>query len=153
MFTKARIKLNLKKLYAADGHAVKEMLKVATLLYEAARQAEASSSSSGPGGIDGDGGDDSGTTNTHHGGDVMSLSAAKVQQLKEARTLTQEITQIGARLFDMLGRYEDLRGSWMQATELDTQTVADQVSYFYFLRGYTVSALDGHLWYIPDVCR
>lgn len=33
MSTKARIKLNLKKLYAADGHAVKELLKVATVLH------------------------------------------------------------------------------------------------------------------------
>lgn len=34
---KARIKLNLRRLYAADGHAVKELLKVATLLYTCAR--------------------------------------------------------------------------------------------------------------------
>ena len=32
--TKARVKLNTKRLYAADGYAVKELLKVASLLYD-----------------------------------------------------------------------------------------------------------------------
>lgn len=31
---KARLKLNTKKLYASDGKAVQEMLKLATLLYK-----------------------------------------------------------------------------------------------------------------------
>jgi clusterin-associated protein 1 len=35
MAAKAHIKLNTKKLYEADGHSVKEMLKVASVLYEA----------------------------------------------------------------------------------------------------------------------
>lgn len=39
MLTKARMKLNIKKLYAADGHAVKELLKIASLLYEATNKA------------------------------------------------------------------------------------------------------------------
>ena len=34
MATKARIKLNTKKLYASDGRAVQELLKLATLLYK-----------------------------------------------------------------------------------------------------------------------
>ena len=33
MATKAKIKLNTKRLYAADGRAVKELLKVAEMLY------------------------------------------------------------------------------------------------------------------------
>ena len=33
MAAKARVKINTKKLYAADGRAVQEMLKIATLLY------------------------------------------------------------------------------------------------------------------------
>ena len=33
--TKARIILNPKKLYEAQGHAVKEMLKVAQMMYKA----------------------------------------------------------------------------------------------------------------------
>jgi clusterin-associated protein 1 len=35
MATKARIRLNTKKLYGADGYAVKELLKIATVLHEA----------------------------------------------------------------------------------------------------------------------
>jgi len=34
-YSKARIKLNPKKLYTADGYAVQELLKVAQLLYNA----------------------------------------------------------------------------------------------------------------------
>ena len=30
---KANVKLNLKKLYASDGHAVQELLKIASMLY------------------------------------------------------------------------------------------------------------------------
>lgn len=33
--TKAHIKLNTKKLYSADGYAVKELLKIASVLYSA----------------------------------------------------------------------------------------------------------------------
>jgi hypothetical protein len=39
MLTKARTKLNIKKLYSADGLAVKELLKVASLLYKATEKA------------------------------------------------------------------------------------------------------------------
>lgn len=35
MATKARVKLNLKQLYRADGYAVKELLKIASVLYDA----------------------------------------------------------------------------------------------------------------------
>ena len=39
MLTKARMKLNIKRLYSADGVAVKELLKVASLLYKATEKA------------------------------------------------------------------------------------------------------------------
>ena len=35
--SKAHLKLNTKKLYGADGYAVKELLKVAAILYSAMR--------------------------------------------------------------------------------------------------------------------
>jgi hypothetical protein len=38
--TKAHMKLNTKKLYQADGYAVKEILKVMTPLYKALRDSE-----------------------------------------------------------------------------------------------------------------
>jgi len=42
--TKANLKLNTKKLYRADGHAVKELLKLSSLLMTAIQ----TSTSSGP---------------------------------------------------------------------------------------------------------
>lgn len=55
MLTKARMKLNIKKLYSADLVAVKELLKVAALLYKATEKAAAdddvSSSSGGRAGL------------------------------------------------------------------------------------------------------
>ncbi len=39
MLTKARMKLNIKKIYAADGVAVRELLKIASLLYKATEKA------------------------------------------------------------------------------------------------------------------
>ena len=38
--SKARIQLNAKKLYEAQGHAVKEMLKVASMMYKAMQSSE-----------------------------------------------------------------------------------------------------------------
>lgn len=38
--TKAHIKLNLKRLYQADGYAVKEMLKITSILYNATKTKE-----------------------------------------------------------------------------------------------------------------
>merc|ERR1719230_2509603 len=39
LLVKARIKLNLKNLYASNGFAVRELLKLATLLHDAHRNA------------------------------------------------------------------------------------------------------------------
>ena len=54
MATKAHIRLNTKKLYQADGHAVREVLKITSILYNAIKTAEtnlsSSSSSSATGG-------------------------------------------------------------------------------------------------------
>ncbi|CAM9278245.1 unnamed protein product, partial [Scytosiphon promiscuus] len=47
MLNKAHIKLNAKKLYAADGHAVKELLKLATLLYSASRMEQEDTGNAG----------------------------------------------------------------------------------------------------------
>lgn len=42
LYTKARLKLNVKRLYAADGKAVPELLKVTDLLFIASQQADSS---------------------------------------------------------------------------------------------------------------
>lgn len=38
MATRAHVRLNTKKLYQADGYAVKEMLKITSMLYDAMRR-------------------------------------------------------------------------------------------------------------------
>ena len=85
--SKSRIKLNMKKLYQADGFAVQEMLKVATLLYQA--------------------------MNSNQGEDEDSSldfgASSKLQSVKSARGLASEITESGAKLYDLLGREKELR--------------------------------------------
>jgi len=85
--SKSRIKLSMKKLYQADGLAVQEMLKVATLLYQA--------------------------MNSNQGEDEDSSldfgANSKLQSVKSARGLASEITESGAKLYDLLGREKDLR--------------------------------------------
>ncbi|NXE68666.1 CLUA1 protein, partial [Calcarius ornatus] len=93
MATKAHIKLNTKKLYQADGHAVKELLKVTSVLY--------------------------GAMNTQ-GGERAHLPeedstkfkfdlGSKIADLKAARQLASEITSKGAVLYDLLGKEVELR--------------------------------------------
>ena len=85
--SKSRIKLNMKKLYQADGHAVQEMLKVATLLNQA--------------------------MNSNQGEDEEATLdfgvSTKLQSVKSARGLASEITESGAKLYDLLGREKELR--------------------------------------------
>ncbi|NXG03387.1 CLUA1 protein, partial [Sakesphorus luctuosus] len=93
MATKAHIKLNTKKLYQADGYAVKELLKVTSVLY--------------------------GAMNTK-GVECADLSeedcskfkfdlGSKIADLKAARQLASEITSKGAVLYDLLGKEVELR--------------------------------------------
>ncbi|XP_059162072.1 clusterin-associated protein 1-like isoform X2 [Physella acuta] len=93
MATKAHIKLNTKKLYGADGYAVKEMLKITSVLYNATKSNVASKLESGA-------------------GDISSVSfdvSSRINELKEARRLASEITVKGAQLYDLLGKEVDLR--------------------------------------------
>ncbi|XP_069590582.1 clusterin-associated protein 1 isoform X2 [Ranitomeya imitator] len=93
MATKAHIKLNTKKLYQADGHSVKELLKVTTVLYNAMKTK----------GIEGTqiGEEDTSTFKFDLG--------TKITDLKNARQLASEITSKGALLYDILGKEADLR--------------------------------------------
>ena len=50
MATKAHIKLNTKKLYQADGYAVKEVIKISSVLYNAMKMNTNNSSNSKAGG-------------------------------------------------------------------------------------------------------
>ncbi|XP_072167689.1 clusterin-associated protein 1-like [Diadema setosum] len=93
MATKAHIKLNTKKLYQADGYAVKELLKVTSVLYNAMKTKV--------GGQDGDDED---------GSSALSFDiSTKIQDLKASRQLASEITSKGASLYDLLGKEVELR--------------------------------------------
>jgi clusterin-associated protein 1 len=82
----------MKKLYQADGYAVRELLKIVSMLYKA----QSSSSS------------EYNESRTLYSGLDLSLSA-KLQNLKSARELASEITESGAKLFDLLSREKDLK--------------------------------------------
>jgi len=110
--SKARITLNPKKLYEAQGHAVKEMLKIAQMMYKAMQSSEV---------IDDD------ESNTQ----MMDFNtSSKLHNLRAARQLATEITESGARLFDMLGQERELKSARDKALDfldaisrnLDTNT-------------------------------
>ncbi|GFS58325.1 clusterin-associated protein 1 [Trichonephila inaurata madagascariensis] len=94
MAIKGYIKLNAKKLYTADGYAVKELLKLTSLLYEAMKTKTDNDLES----LD----DDSGMS---HNFDISSKSG----DLKVTRQLASEITLKGASLYDLLLKEIDLR--------------------------------------------
>ncbi|KFW03890.1 Clusterin-associated protein 1, partial [Eurypyga helias] len=91
--TKAHIKLNTKKLYQADGYAVKELLKVTSVLYGAMNTK----------------GVERADTSEEDGSKFKFDLGSKVADLKAARQLASEITSKGASLYDLLGKEVELR--------------------------------------------
>ena len=116
--SKARITMNPKRLYEAQGYAVKEMLKVAQMMYKAMQSSA--------------GAEDEESAGTGLGAtQLMDFNmSSKLHNLKAARTLATEITESGAKLFDFLGQEKDLREAREKALEfldsisrnLDTNT-------------------------------
>jgi len=108
MNTKAQIKLNSKKLYSADGYAVKELLKISTLLYQSMRHNQQL-------GMNGQTQDE--------GLDVVI--GVKPEDTKLMRTLASEVVSIGAVIHDVLSREVDLRDARTKsaARQLDTDEV------------------------------
>jgi len=84
---KTGTKLNPKKLYGADGYAVKEMLKLAQLLYDAQR-----SVGEAPPEL----------------GEDFTLSS-KLADLKSTRSLCSQIVESGASLFELLQKEGEVR--------------------------------------------
>ena len=92
LLVKARVKLNLKNLYASNGFAVRELLKVATLLHDAYKNASAE---------EGEGQEE-----------AMSVDIGpghKFADMKLTRSLSQDITKYGARLYELLGNHADAK--------------------------------------------
>jgi len=85
--SKARIKLTPKKLYMADGYAVQELLKIATMLYKAYNAT-------------GHEDDDSATD---------FILPTKLSNLKALKAVAQEITDTGAKLHDLLEKEPELK--------------------------------------------
>ncbi|XP_061884058.1 clusterin-associated protein 1 homolog [Entelurus aequoreus] len=92
MATKAHIKLNTKRLYQADGYAVKEMLKITSVLYSAMMTKQM-------------GLEDRVEDSSKFKFDISS----RISELKEARQLASEVTSKGASLYDLLGKEVELR--------------------------------------------
>ncbi|NWU18602.1 CLUA1 protein, partial [Cephalopterus ornatus] len=91
--TKAHIKLNTKKLYQADGYAVKELLKVTSVLY---------------GAMNTKGVERADLREEDYSKFKLDLGS-KIADLKAARQLASEITSKGAVLYDLLGKEMELR--------------------------------------------
>jgi clusterin-associated protein 1 len=81
-------KLNTRKLYGADGYAVKELLKLAMVLYDAQKSVNDKSEFSTD--------------------ESFGLSS-KLSDLKSTRSLCSQIVETGAGLFDLLQKEADTR--------------------------------------------
>ena len=95
MATKAHVKLHAKKLYQSDGYAVKEILKVTTVLYNAMKMNQNSL----------EGGQSSEDTSELPTFDISS----KLTELKQTRQLGSQITMKGAALYDLLNKEVEMR--------------------------------------------
>lgn len=101
---RARIVLKTKALYAADGRAVKEMLKLARVLHSAVRSCQTRLFALGD--------DDSGSVGVGAGADANALSrggqdflsAIRPADLTASRAAASRITERGARLHELLKR-------------------------------------------------
>ncbi|KAF4521697.1 hypothetical protein B566_EDAN017184 [Ephemera danica] len=94
MATKAHIRLNTKRLYQADGYAVKELIKVASVLYDAFDTSSALEN----------------TAEEDDSSNYIPIDiSAKIEDIKRARQLASEITTKGATLYDLLGKEVELR--------------------------------------------
>jgi len=112
LLVKARVKLNLKNLYQANGFAVREMLKVATLLYEAHRNANA----------------EEGETQEDISFDLGPNH--KFAEVKTTRALSGDITKFGARLYELLGSYAETKDSTARSLgkNHDVATIQRQIN-------------------------
>ena len=98
MATKAHVKLHPKKLYQADGFAVKEILKVTSVLYNAMKMNTMASEK----------GRQNGSLEEASELPTFDISS-KLNELKQTRQLGSQITMKGATLYDLLGKEVDMR--------------------------------------------
>jgi clusterin-associated protein 1 len=122
--------LNTKKLYQADGYAVKEILKVITPLYQALRESENRE-------LDEEEDIDHQYRYTMNEDVRMSRDRAvvmiffvpvQISTLKNARLLCSTITQKGANLYELLGKEIDAR----VRSDCSNTTIRDDLRWFRF---------------------
>jgi len=99
MLAKGRIKLNTKRLYQADGFAVKELLKIAQVLYNAMR------------------------SNPEEDEDLLVSDnfSLKLNDLKDVRDLAAEITEHGATLAELLAKEDTMRDARQRAVSRNAE--------------------------------
>ena len=85
-----KVQLNPKKLYAADGHAVQELLKVAQILYNAKKAVESEKDFSY--------------------GQELDISSKK-NDLNQMKNISGEIVDLGLNLLDLLDKEKGLKQS------------------------------------------
>ena len=100
-FEKGNIRLNAKKLYAADEHVVEELLKITKVLLEAVNVEEATRTG--------------GVSATKKESEPITVS---VEDIKTLRLLTTQLTESGARLHSLL------------ANEVECKEIRSNVSAF-----------------------
>ena len=85
-----KVQLNPKKLYAADGHAVQELLKVAQILYDAKKTVE--------------------NEKDFSYGQELDISSKK-NDLNQMKNISGEIVDLGLNLLDLLDKEKGLKQS------------------------------------------
>ena len=91
-----KVQLNPKKLYAADGHAVQELLKVAKILYDAKKTVE--------------------SEKDFAYGQELDISSKK-NDLNAMKNISGEIVDLGLNLLDLLDKEKGLKQSRDEAIE------------------------------------
>lgn len=94
MAVKANVKLNTKRLYQADGYAVREMLKATSLLYSTLLSNASEQEDS--------------EERAMSAKAAANSIASKIHELKQVRSLVSQITSKGAKLYDLLGKEVEL---------------------------------------------
>lgn len=133
MLTKARIKLNIKRLYAADAVAVKDLLKMAALLYKATH------------------------TKTDHDEEESWVmpGASQLSDAKSARVLGSEITQAGVAVYDALQQEPELQDVRQRAfvRNMDSEAVERSIQEATASVGDNISTLERSLLDIEEHSR
>jgi len=94
--SRAHVKLNTKRLYMADGYAVKELLKFTVILYNAMKEINNSS-------VSDDAAGDNQLSNNYY------KNLTKADDLRAVREVSAQVTKCGANLYQLLSQEITLR--------------------------------------------